>query len=281
MVSDFKYKLSAVAIMKYEEDYVLEWVAYHHCIGVEHFYIYDNNPESSMQAVLQKYIDAGIVDLIPAYGDVQMFKCYNNAIQSFKDDSEYIAFIDADEFIMPIQDTNLAELVDSILTRFNKFGGSVGGLAVKWAVYGSGGHVHRPDGPVIENYLYKENGELDRHVKTIVNPRCVSAWINPHFPMYRNGCYSINEKGMRVFGPFMDGDERSLIRVNHYYYKSEDEFMKRVRKGKCDIRITESQMQDLINSKLDDLQSSNNEYDPIMLRYADRVKAEMQKFRSI
>lgn len=32
-----KYRLSACAIMKNEQKNVLEWVAYHHAIGVDHF----------------------------------------------------------------------------------------------------------------------------------------------------------------------------------------------------------------------------------------------------
>lgn len=36
------YKFSIASIIKNESPYILEWIAYHLSIGVEHFYIADN-----------------------------------------------------------------------------------------------------------------------------------------------------------------------------------------------------------------------------------------------
>lgn len=55
-MSEFKYDLSVAAIMKFEEPYVAEWVAFHKVCGVQHFYIYDNNAHSTMAEVLKPYI---------------------------------------------------------------------------------------------------------------------------------------------------------------------------------------------------------------------------------
>jgi len=280
MGSEFKYKLSIAAIMKYEQPYVLEWVAYHHCIGINHFYIYDNDTDSGMDKILAKYIDEGIVTLIPAPGNVMMFKCYNECISNYKNESKYIAFIDADEFLVPIEDVNVADLVDEMIKYFSDIDPRVAGLAVKWAVYGSGNHKSRPDGLMIESYLYKENGEQDRHVKSIVNPRQVNRFYNPHFASYNHNCYCVTEKGERISGPFLKTNDRSKIRINHYYYKSEEEFLNRIRRGKCDIRVTEEQMKEKIDAELPKLRSSNNEYDDLMLRYVSRVKEEMSRFQA-
>lgn len=276
---NFKHKLSIVAIMKYEEPYVLEWVAYHHCIGVQHFYIYDNDENSSMKRVLGKYISAGIVTLISAPGPVMMFKCYNDATSAYKDESKYIAFIDADEYLMPIEDTNVANLVDDLITTYHEKNERVSGLVVKWATYGSGKHIGKPQGLVLENYLYRENGFLDRHLKTIVNPRKVSNWCNPHFCIYDDGT-SVDEAGLTSFGPFMYADRRDVIRLNHYYYKSESEFKNRIRKGKCDITISKEEMEALIEDQMPNFRASNKDYDPIMLRYTSRVNAEMERYRN-
>lgn len=279
METDFKYSLSIVAIMKQEELNVLEWVAYHHVIGVDHFYIYSNDEDpSEMRRVLAKYIDSGVVTLNHAPGPVMMFKCYNRAIADYKDESKYIAFIDADEYIMPIEDRNLFEVIDETISKYRLAAPNISGLAMKWTIYGSGNYKTRPEGLIIENYIYRENGSFDGHVKTVVNPRTVSTWINPHFPMYLKPHYSIDESGLSIFGPFLREEKRNKIRINHYYYKSEEEFMNRVKKGKCDIRITEQQMEAFVNDQLEALRASNKDYDDTMLRYVDRVKEEIQKY---
>ena len=55
-----KYRLSACAIMKNEQKNVLEWVAYHHAIGVDHFYIYDNDANSGMDRFLTSTLMQGL-----------------------------------------------------------------------------------------------------------------------------------------------------------------------------------------------------------------------------
>ena len=41
-----------------------QWIEYHRLLGVEHFYIYDNNSEDAILARLQGYMDAGVVTYI-------------------------------------------------------------------------------------------------------------------------------------------------------------------------------------------------------------------------
>jgi len=41
-----------------------QWIEYHRLLGVEHFYIYDNNSEDTILARLQAYMDAGVVTYI-------------------------------------------------------------------------------------------------------------------------------------------------------------------------------------------------------------------------
>ena len=144
-MSEFKYVLSIVAIMKYEESYVAEWVAFHKVCGVQHFYIYDNNETSTMKQVLKPYIEQGIVTLIPWYGEVKMFAAYNDAIARFKNESKYLAYIDADEFIVPTIDAPICQLVEMTFDRLNETASKyesriIGGIGVNWKVYGTSNH---------------------------------------------------------------------------------------------------------------------------------------------
>ena len=60
----FKYFMSIACIIKNEGPYLREWLEYHKLIGVEHFYVYDNESSDNTKEVLQPYIDAGDVTYI-------------------------------------------------------------------------------------------------------------------------------------------------------------------------------------------------------------------------
>jgi hypothetical protein len=101
---------------------------------------------------------------------------------------------------------------------------------------------------------------------------------NPHFCSYEGTNYTADETGHKVTGPFNNQKPRNKIRINHYYYKSEEDFKGRIERKRSDIKRTTEQMVATVNSELTDLRNSDKEYDPIMLRYVNRVKEEMRKF---
>ena len=97
----FLYDLAVVAIMKNEGPYIKEWLNYHLLAGVNHFFIYDNESEDNLKEILQPYIDAGLVTYIFYPGEMIQTPAYNDAVNDFRFFCRYMAFIDADEFILP------------------------------------------------------------------------------------------------------------------------------------------------------------------------------------
>lgn len=71
-------------------------------------------------------------------------KCYNHCLSMYGKECEWMAFIDADEFIVPKKTTDLRPM----LAEFEK----CAGLAAAWRRFGSNGHLRRPEGLQIENY---------------------------------------------------------------------------------------------------------------------------------
>ena len=45
------------AILKDEDPFVEEWVAYHRLLGVDHFYLYDNDPRQTLSEILALHRD--------------------------------------------------------------------------------------------------------------------------------------------------------------------------------------------------------------------------------
>lgn len=53
------YSLSVCSIFKNEAPYLREWIEYHLIVGIEHFYLYNNNSEDNFEEVLRPYIEKG------------------------------------------------------------------------------------------------------------------------------------------------------------------------------------------------------------------------------
>ena len=54
-----RYKTAICLIFKDEAPFLQEWIEYHHLIGIEHFYLYNNNSTDNYEEVLKPYIDKG------------------------------------------------------------------------------------------------------------------------------------------------------------------------------------------------------------------------------
>ncbi|MCE2136196.1 hypothetical protein GRC92_02335, partial [Streptococcus thermophilus] len=61
--------------------------------------LYDNDSSDNTREILEKYIRAGYVYLIPYPGVAKQLPAYNDALAKHRYDCRYIAFIDVDEFL--------------------------------------------------------------------------------------------------------------------------------------------------------------------------------------
>ena len=217
-MENYKSKLSFVAIVKNEAPYIIEWIEFHKLVGVNKFYIYDNESTDNLEKLLKTYIESGIVVYQYLPGKNMQNIIYTEAIQKYKNETKYMGFIDVDEFVMPCEENTLDYIVEDILNKDE----SAGGIAINWRIYGSSGYVKKPDGFVIENYKYraKKSFIANKHIKTICNPRKVIKFSNPHFPTYHNGYYSIDEAGNKIKGPFNPCGKCKRVQINHYFTKS-------------------------------------------------------------
>ena len=88
-----KYNVAVCAIFKNEEPYLKEWLEFNHIIGVEHFYLYNNNSEDDYQTVLQPYIDNGLVTLIQWPHNQKQMECYMSCIEGYSKETKWLGFI--------------------------------------------------------------------------------------------------------------------------------------------------------------------------------------------
>lgn len=217
--------------MKNEAPYIKEWLEYHlRIVGVEHFYLYDNESKDNTSVILRPYIDKGIVTCIPICGLKRQHDAYNDALNRFGNDTKYMAFIDLDEFIFT-DGKKFPEYLDERICDDSK----EGAVVVNWLLFGSAGFAKKPEGLVIENYVKRAEYDFKKnwHIKTICNPRKTLAFVNAHYAIYKHGAFAINTTGDRVAGaesiPTKGG-----IKIYHYFTKSREEFEEKRLRGKAD-----------------------------------------------
>ena len=229
-----KYQVSICSIFKNEGKYIQEWIEYHKLIGVEHFYLYDNDSTDDI-SILQQYIDDGIITLNHVSGQAQQMPAYNHFIQTYKEETEWCAIIDLDEFIIPMEKASIHEQINSILVRAdNKFKlidgfnmNIIAGIQLSWVYYGTSFHIERPEGLVLENYLNRIAIEdNDNWCKCIYYLDNIDEIINPHFTYAKEGKILIDENGDYV--PFCArhlSTKAKYCRINHYTTKSYSEHL--------------------------------------------------------
>jgi len=241
--------LSIVTILKNEAPYIKEWIEYHKLVGVERFYLYDNESEDNLKDILQSYIDDGIVIYKYFPGIYIQYSAYNDAIKRYKYKTKWLALIDADEFIIPISKATLNEC----LKDFEVYPA----LGVNWVMYDSNGHIKKPDGLVIENYTrtYKDSNDWhNTHIKSIINPRKVKKCQQPHFCEYMNNQKAVNENLIPIDGPFTENNSVKKMRINHYYSKSQNEFIAKINRGMathCGTKIIQEEDYNFLETKQD------------------------------
>lgn len=220
-------KVSICAIFKNEAPYLKEWIEFHRIVGVEHFYLYNNNSDDEFHDVLAPYMKAGIVTLVEwPYPQAQM-RAYWDCVARFRTETQWIGFIDLDEFVVPRK----FDCIYDVLQPFEKNRPAV---IFYWRVFGSSGRMDRDVrglvtedftvcwpkydsiGKVFYNTAYEplpdySKNEYMHHTQWAGCGR----WILP--PVNMDGCVCIGNRHVVKGGDFS-------VQINHYFTKSYSEY---------------------------------------------------------
>lgn len=222
-----RHYLSVCAIAKNEGPYFKEWIEWHLRQGVGRFYIYDNESTDDTKKILDPYIQAGIVEYRYWPGYRRQLAAYDDCLENNRFSSRWIAFIDLDEFIVPVRDKSISEF----LAGFESFAA----VEINWLIYGSGGQKTKTPGTMMERFRFHSAPEhyLNRHVKSIVDPRRVFTMIGCHEAAKISGRIA-DSHGQPVKKNFRDREpQQDIIRINHYAVRSYEEFIEKQARGRA------------------------------------------------
>lgn len=127
-----KYKVSICAIFKDEDEFLKEWLEYHLLVGIDHFFMYNNNSTDRYRDILKPYMDAGLVTLVDWAAPHAQMAAYADAIEKFAGETKWMGFIDLDEFVVPTKG-------DKVYPVLQPFDWKAGAVVVYWKYFGSSG----------------------------------------------------------------------------------------------------------------------------------------------
>lgn len=233
--------LAAVAIYRNEEYLLNEWIPFHILAGVEHIYLYDDRSQDRSNEIVQKYVDQGLVTLIPwsdfinvnaAGSPKRLTYAYAHAIATFGHLWRWMTFIDLDEFLFSRKGNLVEALADY---------SDLPAIIIPWYMFGTNGFKKRPSGLVIENFTKRmpfppEPDTFPKlfNWKSIVDPMEVIRIVTPHIYQLRNNRvfgYTENKEPVDRRSFDIWKSDTKIFQLNHYFTLSEEDFYARRDKG--------------------------------------------------
>jgi hypothetical protein len=227
-------------IVKDEARHIAEWARFHHRAGVRHFLVYDNGGTDGTIDVLRATLPGTARTIVPwrqLLSDAWLGReihnqvlAYAHAASNFGGAFRWMAFIDADEFLIPKH----AESIPAALAHL----GEARNLSLPWHMFGRSGHAEPPEGGVLRNYLRRAADPMSdvrgvRAFKCIVDP-CRLTGLRVHSMETDGSSRTVNDRGLEV-----DERERERrdfysadhLQLNHYYTRSEAELAAKIGRG--------------------------------------------------
>ncbi|XVF13967.1 hypothetical protein REPUB_Repub09cG0015500 [Reevesia pubescens] len=207
-----QHEMCICTMARNQARFLKEWVMYHAQIGVQRWFIYDNNSDDDTDNVIESLSDANynISRHIWPWVKTQEAGFAHCALRA-RDACDWVGFIDVDEFFhlpsgLMLQDVvrNLSSITTSSDTEFGNI--PIGEMRVSCHSFGPSGLKHVPQQGVTVGYTCRMAAP-ERH-KSIIKPETLnSTLINVvhHFHL---------RDGFR----FVDVD-RTMMVVNHYKFQ--------------------------------------------------------------
>ncbi|MCL2347900.1 MAG: glycosyltransferase family 92 protein [Planctomycetaceae bacterium] len=221
------YNLSVAAMFRNENSWLEEWIRYHKTVGVEHFYLFNDDPDTCVSdKILEPYLKQGLVENIHVSeltgldtlsGNDWVKRIYGVMFETASGNTRWLAMTDLDEFILPKKQDDLRELLAGYEEHC--------GLAMNWQIFGTNGYVKRP--PTQTCHLLhraETHWQPNRFFKSIVKPDLViheMIYDSHHFPCTTGR--TVNENHEPVAGVTHE-ISTEIIQLNHYTLRSWQDF---------------------------------------------------------
>lgn len=217
--------LAAATLYKNDPWNILEWLEYHLIVGVRLFFIYNNDEDTRFSdAIFEPYVKRGLLvnnHSINWFATPHVSKqadCHTHALRAAKGNARWLAMLDSDEFLYPIQHWNIPD----VLRDYE----DCNAVALNYANFGSSGLDFRPEMQT-ESYVRRaqDNWEWNRLSKAVGQTDRVD-WCDHH---HRFAGAMVDEKKRPT--DWIKEYSGEILRVNHYMARSREDFAVKMLRG--------------------------------------------------
>jgi len=275
-----------ITTMKNEAPYILEWVAHHLTLGFDHIVVFTNDCTDATNEILTRLQDLGYVTLKPNHrgsGGIHRTALRQARRMDLVKNAEWLYVTDADEFLnIHVGDHS----VDALIAASG--GDNVDIILIPWRIFSYNKRAILRDTPVTTQFTdaeltYEDGGAGRRFVKSLFRNKDVYSRIGLHNPHIRTehttklnwalpGAVQASSHpfGNHVQPPF----GHDFAQINHYAVRSAQAYLLKKFRGRANHQ---SHVLEIGYWKR---WNRGGEVDTSIHRYAGRVNALVQKFKS-
>ena len=231
--------VAVALIVKNEARHIGEWAEFHRRAGVRQVLVYDNGGTDATVTILRERLGTQCV-VVPwrqVFSDARLGReihnqvlAYAHAASNFGGAFRWMAFIDADEFLVPKQAASIPEALAHL--------GAARNVSLPWHMFGRSGHQAAPDGGVLRNHLMRAADPMSeargvRQFKCLVDP-CHLTGVRVHSMEVDGSSDTWNDRGERVARAGRSRPEFYSVdhlQLNHYYTGSAEELEAKIGRG--------------------------------------------------
>lgn len=247
-------KVILVGKAKNEGPYLLEWIAYHYALGIDHILLVTNDLDDGSELLLQKLHDHGVVTFkdvtdLPV-GDSIGRRAHKAAFnEKTLHDHDWVLVLDIDEFLVLKNHNNIKDFISGFE--------HCDAVVLYWRLFGSSGKVEaEPDKLVIETFtgaLSIERTPTD-NIKAISKVKSLKG-LGAHICTYNHDEVTIsNANGELLLNKVPCNEVRKNVyhnplavepnfenaQVNHYAIKSVEDYLSKQVRGVALTRVSGS-----------------------------------------
>lgn len=238
----------AIACVKNEAPFILEWIAYHRSIGVDTFLIYSNNCTDGSRELLDHLDALGVIqhrrndDWTGPSPQRHALSCAQTEIVVLL--ADWIVHLDLDEFINIRTGNGTLDCLRRAVPDATHF-------AMTWRLFGHNGVTRFEDRPILAQFdrcapRYCPKPHTVWGYKTLFRNTGAYARLSAHRPneldeMEAESVKWVNGSGMDVTSELIEGSWRTsrkstgydLVQLNHYPLRSAESFLVKRDRGRA------------------------------------------------
>lgn len=224
-------------IVKNEVENIAEWVAHNAILGFDEIIVYDNYSNDGTTELLQKLeafypLNVRMWDDEKAHlSSCKQMAAYEHCLATDGPRLDWLAYLDADEFLIPPPGSNIADLIAQHPDD--------NGLAFNWRIFGSNGLNNSRGRLVMEAFDRRAllTNNTNRHVKMMFRPKEAVKLVNPHFVALETPVMGVDGEPMTWSEPGITPPDRIVSgdwKLHHYIIRSRQHWERRMARKQTD-----------------------------------------------